>query len=153
MPQPRYFILTEAVRLIPLVRRILVEVREARAKLSRTNRLLQRVDWTKEEELSLHQQRESALEQLQECLAEAQQLGVEITPGVRCEALFPFEHRWIGPYGDQKIRPAYFVYDDARSTITEWYFSGWPRDRRRIADVWWTVVRPESEHSERNSNA
>src|SRR5690606_2218030 len=114
MPQPRYFILTEAVRLIPLVRRILVEVREARAKLSRTNRLLQRVDWTKEEELSLHQQRESALEQLQECLAEAQQLGVEITPGVRCEALFPFEHRWIGPYGDQKIRPAYFVYDDAR---------------------------------------
>ena len=141
-PQSRYFILTEAARLVPLVRGILVEIREARSRLSRLGRLLDRVDWTPDEELSLRQQREAALEQLQNCLGEASRLGVEITSGVRCEALFPFEHRWVGQFGDQQVRQAYFIYDDSKSALSQWFFSGWPRDRRPISKHWWTVTRP-----------
>lgn len=140
--QPRYFILAEAAKLVPLVRRILHDIREARAQLSKLDRMLERVDWTDEEEISLRQRRSDVVERLQECLAEASQLGVEITPGIRCVALFPFEHRWIGPKGDGRIRPAYFVFDDAHPTITQWYFSGWPNDRRKVNEKWWKVRRP-----------
>jgi hypothetical protein len=75
-------------------------------------------------------------------LSEAAYLGVEITPGVRCEALFPFEHQWVGPQGDNKIRPAYFVYNDVQDTIHEWFFSGWPNDRRHVNAAWWRQFRP-----------
>lgn len=150
-PQNRYFILAEAAKLVPLVRTILVQVRATRSRLSRLARLLDRVDWTDAQELELRQQRSESLETLQECLAEASRLGVEITPGIRCEALFPFEHRWTGPFGDYRIRPAYFVYNDSQPSISQWFFSGWPKDRREIAEHWWSVTRPTA--SEHSSNA
>jgi hypothetical protein len=78
---------------------------------------------------------------LADALREASELGVEITPGVRCEALFSFDHQWIGPEGDNKIRPAYFVFNDAQATIEEWFFSGWPSDRRKVNPKWWHQFR------------
>jgi hypothetical protein len=60
-----------------------------------------------------------------------------ITPGVRCEALFPFLHKWTGGRGDGRIRKAYFVYSDEQETIARWFFAGWPHDRRQVWPHWW----------------
>lgn len=130
------FILTEAAQTLPLVRRILRDIREARSRLCR----LERSQRASASETAGERRRWREL--LANCLSEAAYLGVEITPGVRCEALFPFEHQWVGPQGDNKIRPAYFVYDDAQATIHQWFFSGWPKDRRHVNSTWWRQFRP-----------
>ena len=141
MKSQRCFVLTEAAAMLPLIRRILTEVRSARSALSSTRRRLARFDLTKRERARLTQKEQAAQKTLTECLAEADKLGVLITPGVRCEALFPFEHQWIGPGADGKLRPAFFVYSDAKATITEWYFDGWPSDRRQVSSQWWQQFR------------
>ena len=135
----RNFILTEAAQMLPLVRRILRDVRAARSRLSRIDRLL-RQDATNRQRL--REDRGFWRGELAAYLTEAAMLGVEITAGVRCEALFPFEHQWVGPQGDNKLRPAYFVYSDAEPTLKEWFFSGWPNDRRKINPKWWHQYRP-----------
>jgi hypothetical protein len=134
------FILTEAAQTLPLVRRILRDVREARSRLCRLNRV--GVGTTEIARKAHQEERQRYRQQLSACLEEAAGLGVEITPGVRCEALFAFNHQWVGPDGDFKIRPAYFVFGDACDTISEWYFSGWPSDRRRVNPKWWHQYRP-----------
>jgi hypothetical protein len=136
------FILTEAAAMVPLVRRILRDIRASRARLSRIQRRLAQGRLTKAERDPLARESQDLRRNLAACLAEAESLGVEITPGVRCEALFPFEHQWIGPRGDGKLRPAYFVYSDAEPTIRKWFFSGWPRDRRVCSSHWWQTYRP-----------
>lgn len=134
MKTAKSFLLTEAAAMVPLVRRILRDVRSLRSELARRQA---------GPSGALTAQRRRALEsELAFCLEESARLGVEITPGVRCEALFPFEHRWIGAGGDGKLRPAYFVYNDANETIREWFFAGWPSERREPAPEWWTVYRP-----------
>lgn len=134
------FILTEAAQTLPLVRRILRDIREARSRLCRLDRSRNVSSAERAAE------RRRWREQLAACLAEAVYLGIEITPGVRCEALFPFEHQWIGPQGDNKIRPAYFVYNDSQETICQWFFSGWPNDRRQVNPAWWRQFRPTPAH-------
>lgn len=138
MDRQKYFILTEAAATVPLVRRILVDVRRLRAERSRLERSirLEEGKGADHEERLVHVRRELAA-----CLAEARTLGVEITSGVRCEALFPFEHQWVGPSGDGRIRLAYFVYNDALPTIRHWFFAGWPNDRRCCAEIWWSQFR------------
>lgn len=127
--------------MLTLVRQILRDVRETRSRINRLDRLCAvnkpaRPEWLAERAL--------CREQLRACLVEAESLGIEITPGVRCEALFPFQHQWVGPQGDNKLRPAYFVYSDAQTTITEWFFSGWPNDRRKVNPRWWRQFRSRS---------
>lgn len=134
------FILTEAAQMIPLIRRILRDVREARSRLCQIHRAL--APLVEADRPDLVEERRRWRRRLADCLAEAGCLGIEITPGVRCEALIPFEHQWIGPQGDGKIRPAYFVYNDAQNTITQWFFSGWPNDRRKVNPRWWGQFRP-----------
>jgi hypothetical protein len=133
------FILTEAAERLPLVRRILRDVREARSRLSRIDRMLTGLG--EEARRRMEFERETYRRTLAEALRESSELGVEITPGIRCEALFAFDHQWIGPEGDNKIRPAYFVYNDAQSTIEQWFFSGWPSDRRKVNPKWWHQFR------------
>lgn len=142
------FILTEAAQMLPLVRRILHDLREARSRLCQINRRLRQTALSEDRD-AIDPEREALVaerrlwrEKLADCLAEAGFLGIEITSGVRCEALFPFEHQWIGPNGDGKLRPAYFVYNDAQNSITEWFFSGWPNDRRKVNPRWWRQFRP-----------
>lgn len=133
------FILTEAAEMLPLVRRILRDIRQARSQISRCRRRPASVGTG-----AIHtvvDERRRWQDRLDLCLAEAAQLGIEITPGVRCEALFPFHHQWVGEEGDQKIRPAYFVYSDAEPTIRSWFFSGWPHDRRAVNARWWHQFR------------
>ena len=142
MKAKSFLILTEAAAMVPLVRRILVDVREARSRLCAIEHRCRRVEWTACERTELKRRGLYWRDRLSGCLAEAEQLGVAITPGVRCEALFPFEHQWIGARGDGKVRQAYFIYNDALPTIRYWYFSGWPKDRRRIAPHWWNHYRP-----------
>lgn len=127
----RLFILTEAAATLPLVRRILVDVREARARLCRLKRGRPNGD-----------ERRDLSARLVELLAEAGRIGVEITPGVRCEALFPFEHQWIGPKGDGQLRLACFVYSDAEPTIRRWAFAGWLSEPRPCPAEWWRHFRP-----------
>ena len=120
--------------MLPLVRRILQDIREARSRLCRLDREAMGLD---DESLAgMNNQRTAWRAQLAECLRESAELGIAITAGVRCEALFPFDHQWIGPQGDNKIRPAYFVYNDANGAIEEWFFSGWPNDRRKVNPKW-----------------
>lgn len=137
----RNFILTEAAAMIPLVRQLLVEVREGRARLAHLER--QTHHGTPTDTNSSRREREQKIcrDQLADALTELSRLGVEVSPGVRCEALFPFEHQWTGPKGDGKIRPAFFVFNDAQSTIDEWYFAGWPGDRRKVWPHWWQQFR------------
>lgn len=142
MKTQRYFILTEAAAMLPLVRQILIDVREARSRIARLRRERDRAELNNSERAMLNRQWRHWGRKLANCQDEAITLGVEITPGIRCEALFPFEHQWIGPAGDGKIRPAYFVYSDAHSTIREWFFDGWPNDRRPIWPSWWETYRP-----------
>lgn len=133
------FILTEAARTLPLVRRILRDIRESRSRLCRFDRLANQLD---EESFAVYaNERTRWRAKLAECLRESAELGIAITAGVRCEALFPFDHQWIGPQGDNKIRPAYFVFNDANGTIEEWFFSGWPNDRRKVNPKWWHQFR------------
>jgi hypothetical protein len=133
------FILTEAAQRLPLVRRILRDVREARSRLSRIDRTLAGVGEASRRRIEID--REYFRQRLADALREASELGVEITPGIRCEALFAFDHQWVGPEGDNKIRPAYFVFNDAQSTIEQWFFSGWPSDRRKVNPKWWHQFR------------
>lgn len=142
MQLERHFILTEAAAMVPLVRRILVDVREARARIARLRRERQDAELTKPDLARWRRRWRHWGRRLANCVDEACSLGVRITPGIRCEALFPFEHQWIGPAGDGKIRPAFFVYNDANPTIEEWIFAGWPNDRRTVCADWWKVNRP-----------
>ena len=142
MRNNRLFILTEAAAMAPLLRKILVDLREARCRLSNLRRKLMRADLSKQGRIQAGRDEEAWRGKLLDCLAEADRLGVRITAGVRCEAHFPFEHKWIGPSGDDKIRPALFVYDDTQPTISEWIFDGWPKDRRKIWPSWWHIYRP-----------
>lgn len=142
MDSERRFILTEAVAMLPLVRRILTDVRESRCRLCRLRRQLERADHPGSEQVRMKDLARHWQVRLDDCLSEAGVLGIRITPGVRCEAHFPFDHQWIGPASDGKIRPACFVYRDAEPTIGEWIFDGWPSGRRRIWPDWWRVYRP-----------
>lgn len=135
------FILTEAAATLPLVRQILIDIREARARLSRLDRQIQNKQTRSAARLRLRNQKSQWRARLDDCLGEARRLGIEVTPGIRCEAHFPFDHQWTGPAGDGKIRPAFFVYNDAQATIDEWFFAGWPGDRRKICPKWWKLYR------------
>lgn len=137
----RCFILTEAAATLPLVRQILVDVREARARLSRLQRQLDAGLLDEAGRLAVVAEMKAWQCRLDSYQNEWEQLGIEVTPGVRCEAWFPFEHRWTGPGSDGKIRPARFVYCDSQPTIVEWFFNGWPNDRRQICPDWWHEYR------------
>jgi hypothetical protein len=137
MKPRRYFLLTEAAAMLPLVRQILVDVREARARAAHLQHELARTDLGEADRAALAEQQRHWRDQLRGCLDEADRLGVEITAGIRCHALFPFEHQWIGPHGDGKIRSAFFLYNDAQPSITHWYFAGWPHDLRKVWPHWW----------------
>ncbi len=141
MPALRTFVLTEAVQMIPLVQSILREVREVRSRMSKIERLLDAGEMIDARGNSLKRNLDTMRRRLALCLIEAREFGFLITDGVRCEALFPFEHRWVGPQGDGKLRPAYFVYNDAQDSISQWFFRGWPNDRRAVNPVWWTQFR------------
>jgi hypothetical protein len=135
------FILTEAAATLPLVRVILRDIRDWRCRLSKVRRdaLGRGAD---AERLMAGSALFRQLERkVADCLSEAERLGVRISDGVRCEALFPFEHRWVGPKGDGKLRLAWFAYNDASDTIDEWYFDGWPNDRRTVNPTWWHQFR------------
>jgi hypothetical protein len=153
MKAQRYFILTEAAAMLPLVRRILIDIREARARIAHLRKLRGRAELTNAERATINRQWRHWGRKLANCQDEAITLGVEITSGIRCEALFPFEHQWIGPAGDGKIRTAYFVYSDAQTTIEEWYFDGWPSDRRPIWPSWWETYRPGQVPADRSRAA
>lgn len=153
MKAERYYILTEAGEMIPMARRLLVEIREARARISRLRRHRERSDITPAERAQILRGWRHWSRKLANCLDEAFGLGIVITPGIRCEAHFPFEHQWIGPAGDGKIRPAYFIYSDANGTIEEWYFDGWPDDRRPVNPAWWTMFRPGKRPTKRSRHA
>ncbi|MFO0944908.1 MAG: hypothetical protein U1D30_03010 [Planctomycetota bacterium] len=142
MKAERYFILTEAAEMIPVAQRLLVEVREARSRISLLRRQRERADLSAAERSQLVRGWRHWSRKLANCLDEAFGLGILITPGIRCEAHFPFEHQWVGPAGDGKLRPAFFVYSDANGTIEDWYFDGWPNDRRAVNPAWWTMFRP-----------
>lgn len=137
MSSPKKFILTEAAAMVPLVRRILVDVRSCRAEISRLFRVVRNDASNSDARNRLRQRRE----QLGACLREAKDLGVEISPGIRCEAFFPFDHQWIGRMGDRKLRPAYFLFSDAQPTITQWCFHGWPDHRMQVCEDWWKIRR------------
>jgi hypothetical protein len=137
----RYFILTEAAAMAPLVRQMLIEIREARSRILHLHRELQRCSTDAGATARLGIECRFWHDKLDDVLRECDQLGIEISPGVRCEALFPFEHQWTGPRGDGRIRRAYFVFNDAQATITEWFFAGWPNDRRKVWPHWWTQFR------------
>lgn len=141
MTTKKYFILTEAAAMVPLIRPILADVRETRARLTHRQRERSRAALTERQRADLDDEIVEMTRRLDTYVHEALSLGVEITPGVRCEALFPFEHQWTGPNGDGKIRAAYFVFSDGQETITQWFFRGWPDDRRDIWPHWWTQYR------------
>ena len=133
-PQPpprtrRTFVLREAVAMIPLAVRIVADVREARCRLSRLRRRAGDGRFWQG--------------QLDTAVGEADDLGVRITGGVRCELLFPFDHRWVGPGADGRVRPAWFVLDEPDRRIDRWFFDGWPEDRRVVPADWQaTLPRP-----------
>lgn len=141
MTRKKKFILTEAAATIPLVKRILVDIRVARARLNSIHRLqrTKKLNTAKRHELITESR--NLRTTLRQLLDEAAALGVEVSEGVRCEALFAFEHQWIGPAGDHKIRPAYFAYSDALDTIREWFFADWPEHRHPPAATWWNQFR------------
>ncbi|MGL5095794.1 MAG: hypothetical protein ACRDD1_09410 [Planctomycetia bacterium] len=147
MKTGRTFILTEAAAQVPLVRRILMDVRAERARLSFADRRLERSDLPAREQWRWAGLQSDARKALAELLEEARSLGALVTPGVRCEAWFPFLHRWTGPKGDGRLRPAYFVYNDSQPTICEWFFDGWPDDRRPVAPAWWGIQRRSADRS------
>ena len=127
--------------MLPLVRRILSDVRTARCRQHYLERRLAGPGLTRSERGRFEDERADVRRRVDELLSESDHIGVEVTPGVRCEALFPFEHQWIGPQGDGKIRAAFFVYSDEHPTITDWFFKGWPDDRRKIWPQWWSMYR------------
>lgn len=137
----RKFILTEAAAMVPLVRRILADVRECRCQIHALRRQLKKVEGTPAAGL-ITDELSAVEDRLRDALGEAESLGIVITDGIRCEALFPFDHKWVGPAGDNKIRRAYFVYSDAQPGITQWFFDGWPHDRRELWPGWWDIYRP-----------
>lgn len=139
MTGKRYFLLTDALAMLPLVRPILIDVRQARASLASIARRLDRADAA--DPLELLQKQAAQAKLLRECLDEAKRLGIRISDGVRCEAYFPFEHKWTGPKGDGRVRPACFVYSDAGDGIHEWFFEGWPNDRKSIPRTWRRLFR------------
>lgn len=125
--------------MLPLVRRILVDLRRERSRLSRMSRSNQ--PSANSRDRVTPSDFAATLKRIVELVGEIESLGLEVTPGVRCVALFPFLHRWAKPGGDGKIRQAFFVYSDANETIHEWFFDGWPRDRRRCSSAWWQQYR------------
>lgn len=126
----------------PLVRQILRDVRETRCRLNAIARSQKQRGLTPKRRHDLQHQVRVNRGVLRQALDEATELGIEITDGVRCEALFPFEHRWIGVAGDGRIRSAYFVYSDGSDTIREWCFASWPDFRHPPAAIWWNQFRP-----------
>ena len=141
MTTERYFLLPEAADMAPFIRRLLVDIRTSRARLSLSDRLLERVDLAPSRRATEEAELRDCRRRLGESVAEAARLGVVITPGIRCEALFPFRHRWTGPHGDGAIRDAYFVFNDAEPSVYRWYFAGWPSDRREVWPHWWHATR------------
>ncbi|QDU61550.1 hypothetical protein Pan216_24110 [Planctomycetes bacterium Pan216] len=141
MIKRRTFTLSDATAMLPLISRVVKDIRGERSRLAKLARRLERADLSRADRELLQSERRRSRRLLTDHLAEANGLGVEITNGVRCEALFPFEHKWTGSHGDQRLRDAYFVYQDAQGTIREWYFSGWPNQRHLVPQRWQQVPR------------